>query len=68
MKLPSNLSIDEVIAAVERAFTTTDNPGFCLSCGEPTDGVEPDARGYECDSCGSSTVFGAEEILLNHIA
>ena len=38
--------------------------GFCLACGFQEDGVEPDARGYECDACGEAQVYGAEEIVL----
>ena len=38
--------------------------GFCLNCGEVVDNVEPDARKYECDVCGDTAVYGAEEILL----
>jgi hypothetical protein len=39
--------------------------GFCLTCGEVTNsGVEPDARRYECESCGNRTVYGMEETLL----
>ena len=44
--------------------TTLDNPGICISCGADADGCEPDARNYECESCGQKQVFGAEEILL----
>jgi hypothetical protein len=40
------------------------NPGICLACGEETDGCEPDARNYRCDSCGMMAVYGAEECLL----
>jgi hypothetical protein len=40
------------------------NQGFCLACGETQDGVEPDARKYECESCGESKVYGAEELVL----
>lgn len=61
MPLPTQ---DEVLAAIERSHTGLDNPGFCLACGEEQDGCEPDARGYQCDSCGRSEVFGAEEVLL----
>lgn len=64
MKLPSNLSIDDVMDAVERRMTTLDNPGFCLACGEEADGCEPDARNYTCEYCGERRVFGADEILL----
>jgi len=56
MRIPLN----EVLAAVE----SDDNLGFCLACGEEAGGVEPDAEGYECESCGKSKVYGAEQILL----
>lgn len=32
--------------------------GFCRACGAECDGVEWDARGYECCDCGKPTVFG----------
>ena len=39
--------------------------GFCLACGERAyGGIEPDARNYECEMCGESQVFGAEECVL----
>lgn len=41
-----------------------DMAGFCLACGEIADGVEPDARGYECECCGASRVYGATEFAL----
>jgi len=40
------------------------NTGFCLACGDEEYGCEPDARKYECSSCGAHMVFGAEEIIL----
>ena len=40
--------------------------GFCISCDEITNsGVEPDARRYECESCGNRTVYGMAEALLS---
>jgi Zn finger protein HypA/HybF involved in hydrogenase expression len=42
-----------------------DNPGFCIACGAEADGVEPDARRYKCESCGSKQVYGADELLLS---
>jgi hypothetical protein len=39
-------------------------PGFCLACGEEADGCEPDARQYECESCGERKVYGIEELLM----
>jgi len=38
--------------------------GVCVACGEMAYGVEPDARGYECDCCGKHRVYGLEEALL----
>lgn len=55
----------EVIQACEDSELTLDNPGFCLACGEPADGCEPDAREYECECCGEAAVYGASECLLN---
>ena len=50
-------------AYVEKTFGL-DSIGYCLSCGEETDGVEPDAREYECPACGAHEVYGLEECLL----
>lgn len=63
MQLPKNLTLDEVIQAVE----DDENQGFCMACGETTYGIEPDAREYECESCGAFKVYGAAEILLENI-
>ena len=41
------------------------NEGFCIECGESKSCCEPDARNYECESCGKKTVFGAEELLIS---
>lgn len=41
-----------------------DNEGWCLNCGEPVDGVEPDAVRYACECCGMKKVYGAMELLL----
>lgn len=39
--------------------------GFCLACSDwTTSGVEPDARGYQCEVCGKHRVFGAEEVMI----
>lgn len=38
--------------------------GVCLACGEIAEGVEPDARGYECDCCEKKKVYGLEEAVL----
>ena len=64
MKRHRSLTFDRISEAVERQLEGTDNPGFCVACGEEQDGCEPDARGYECESCGKHTVYGAEELLV----
>lgn len=64
MQLHPTLTRARIEAAVERRMTSLDNPGFCLNCGEDAEGVEPDAREYECEHCGESAVFGADELLI----
>lgn len=54
------LDMERVMEACESG----DNMGFCLACGEEAFGVEPDARKYECESCGEKRVYGAEELLI----
>lgn len=63
-KIHPSLTSSRILEAVQRGMFSLDNPGFCISCGEEIEGVEPDARRYPCDSCGSSSVYGAEELLL----
>ena len=41
-----------------------DQGGWCLACGTEAYGIEPDARGYECESCKKHQVYAAEEWLL----
>jgi hypothetical protein len=60
MKMHESITEDRVMEAVE----ADDYMGFCLECGEEAFGCEPDARGYECESCGAHKVYGAEEVLL----
>ena len=60
-----SITLDRVAEMVERRMDSLDDPGICLACGEDSlEGVEPDARGYPCESCGANEVMGAEEILL----
>lgn len=54
------IDLDRVIDAVSE----DDGIGFCKACGEEQFGCEPDARNYECESCGENQVFGAEELLI----
>jgi predicted RNA-binding Zn-ribbon protein involved in translation (DUF1610 family) len=64
MKVHRSITAERVQEAVERAAASQDDPGFCVACGAETEGVEPDARKYECESCGESAVYGAEELLV----
>ena len=60
-----SITAERVTEAVERQLTSLENPGFCLACGaEVSEGCEPDAEQYECESCGEHAVYGAEEILI----
>jgi hypothetical protein len=67
MKMHKSITLDRVMEAVTRAQDSLDNPGFCTACGEDADGCEPDAKRYECESCGKRAVFGAEQLLF-HLA
>ena len=67
MKIHPDVTLDRVTEAVERRSSTLDDPGFCILCGADADGVEPDARAYECEACGEPGVYGADELLLEMI-
>ena len=64
MKIHPSVTPERVAEAVEREQTSLDNPGFCVRCGAEAEGVEPDAREYECESCGEPDVYGASELLI----
>jgi predicted amidophosphoribosyltransferase len=64
MKMHKSITQDRIIAAVERSMHSLDNPGLCVACGADAEGVEPDARKYECECCGKRAVYGAEELLF----
>ncbi|MEO6324959.1 MAG: hypothetical protein ABIT01_19350 [Thermoanaerobaculia bacterium] len=51
-------SLEQIEEAIE------DNGGFCTACGAEAYGVEPDACEYECETCGVSAVYGAEELVV----
>jgi hypothetical protein len=55
---------DDVLAAAEEQMFGLGNAGFCLTCGEELDGIDPDARGDECECCGAFAVYGAQELVL----
>jgi hypothetical protein len=62
---PENLTDEVILDAARRRMYDLDNPGFCIACGAEAHGVEPDARRYKCESCGSKQVYGADELLLS---
>lgn len=64
MKIHPTITATRVAEAVQRSHRTLDNPGFCIKCGGDAEGVEPDARDYECEACGEDGVYGAEELLI----
>jgi len=59
-KLHETITAGRVVELIEQ----DDNVGLCLSCGTEHHNVEPDARHYECESCGEKQVFGVEQILI----
>lgn len=65
MKIHEDVTAERIEEAVEESLFGLANPGFCTACGVEVDGVEPDARKYECDSCGELAVYGAEELLVS---
>jgi hypothetical protein len=64
MKMHASITLERVEEAVDGYQHSLDNPGFCVKCGADAEGVEPDARNYECESCGELGVYGAEELLM----
>ena len=59
MAIHPSITLDTILAAV-----ADDYIGICIRCGQEQEGVEPDARKYECESCGKPKVYGAEELLM----
>jgi predicted RNA-binding Zn-ribbon protein involved in translation (DUF1610 family) len=61
------INLEVLMATVEDNETTLYDWGFCVSCGEQQDGCEIDTRNYECENCGESQLFRAEEVLFMSI-
>ena len=66
MEISKLITWDRLEDACKRSIFGMDNPGFCISCGDEVEGVEPDAREYECCACGAHLVYGAEELMLQY--
>jgi hypothetical protein len=67
MNLHPSLTVDRIVRAVRRNMSQDTFTGFCAACGRKAkQSCEPDAREYPClfKSCGQSSVYGAEELLL----
>jgi hypothetical protein len=64
MKMHPSITTDRILGVIEESVMDLSNPGICVACGEDAEGCEPDARNYECESCGERQVFGAEELLM----
>ena len=58
MKNP--IPLDELMEAMQN----DEMVGWCISCGEHHECIEPDARKVTCESCSRPCVYGASEILL----
>lgn len=58
------LDIDALENATRESMFGTGNPGYCVACGEESDGCEPDAEGYHCENCGEYAVCGAESLFM----
>lgn len=65
MKIHHSVTPERVVEAVERRNSSLDNPGFCVACGADVEGVDPDTRRAECESCGAHAVYGADELLFH---
>jgi hypothetical protein len=68
IQVHAKVTEDAIVGAVERAWSSLDDPGFCILCGAEAGGVEPDARNLTCESCGAEQVFGAAELLMHIVA
>ncbi len=68
MRVHDSITEERVLEAVERTMWDLDMPGFCKACGADVGNIEPDADDVECDQCGSPSVIGAEQLLLELVA
>jgi hypothetical protein len=58
------ITLERVMEAINRSFSSLENPGFCRACGAEVEGCEPDMEGGECELCGADAVVGAENLLM----
>jgi len=55
---------DKVYSQSCEALTRKWMIGFCLNCGQKSEGIKPDAEGYECQNCGDACVSGSRGIVM----
>ena len=58
---------DQLMSMLEDYEFGLDNPGWCTSCGEELEGLDPDAEQVKCDVCGARTGYGAHELLMQDL-
>jgi len=64
-KYKTKTGVTQFMPSIEEVQAMDDDmEGFCLACGETRPGCEPDARKYECESCGLFKVYGAQELAI----
>jgi len=60
----NGMTMDDLITQAEKSMFSLDDPGYCMACGTEVFGVEPDARGYQCEVCDENAVYGLQEIMM----
>lgn len=65
MTIHKKITASLIVAAVEENMAGGAYLGYCVKCGAEHEGVEPDAREYECEECNEPAVYGAEELLFH---
>ena len=64
-QLPPGWTREELIQEATKTLFGMAYSGICVACGEHHDGIEPDAVGYICASCGEYKVCGVEYIFIS---
>jgi hypothetical protein len=59
----SKIDIERLLAEADAG----EYVGACTECGEFAYGVEPDAKDYRCEACGTYAVTGVETLLIGSV-